>query len=440
MTDFQHVSEHRRERAIVIAHVGLSVDPEKSTQEMRELLDTAGVDVDTIASQARDKPHVRTYIGSGKVVEVEQLVSHYDPDIVVVDDELSPTQQRSLEDALGRRVLDRTAVILDIFALNAHSAEGKLQVELAQLEYNISRMRGMWTHLERLGGGVGTRGPGETQLETDRRIARNRIAGLRRKLKELTKHRSTMRRARENSIIPTIALAGYTNAGKSTLLNQLTGSDVSARNRLFETLDPTTRTFEEAGRKYLMTDTVGFIERLPHQLVDSFASTLEETIRADLILLVIDASMPVEKAITHRDAVQSVLDEIGAADIPSIIVLNKLDAADPHVIDSLQRRYADSVAISAQSGQNCDLLKQRIAQHFSDRFIQVDLLVPYKDAGIISELYSAGAPLTRTDSEEGIHAQANIPRRLLSKVEKYRVLEPVAGEGTSEGGEAEAQH
>ena len=238
-------------------------------------------------------------MGKGKLDELKQAYGEAGAEVLLVDDELVPTQQRSLENALTARVVDRTQLILDIFAQHATSAEGKLQVELAQLEYNLPRMRGMWQHLERLGGGtgalgagVGTRGPGESQLETDRRLARRKISLLRRRLREVGKHRATRRKERRRSGTPTVALAGYTNVGKSTLLNALTGADVSVENRLFETLDPTTRGFEHEGKRYLVTDTVGFIRRLPTQLVEGFASTLEETLVADLVLHVLDASEP----------------------------------------------------------------------------------------------------------------------------------------------------
>ena len=263
--------------------------------ELRELLRTAGVAIVGQMVQHRDKPHPNTYLGPGKLEELVEELGRTDANMVVCDDELSPRQERNLEQALPKDipVVDRTATILDIFAAHAHTSEGKLQVELAQLEYNLARMRGLWTHLERLGGvssgGFATRGPGESQIETDRRLARDRIAALRRRLREVSRHRETMRSERSHTAIPQIALAGYTNAGKSTLLNRLTGAHVGVKNRLFHTLDPTTLTARLGGRPYLFTDTVGFIRKLPHQLVEAFGATLEETRLADLILHVVDA-------------------------------------------------------------------------------------------------------------------------------------------------------
>src|SRR6202167_5792656 len=258
--------------------------------ELEELLRTAGVAVVGEMVQRRELPHPNTYLGPGKVIEAKEAAKQADANVIACDDELTPRQERNLEEALGLPVVDRTTVILDIFAAHAGSAEGKLQVELAQLEYNLARMRGLWTHLERLGGGIGTRGPGETQIETDRRLARNRISVLRKRLEQVKGTRAVQRAARERAALPTIALAGYTNAGKSTLVNTMTGADVGVRDRLFHTLDPSTRTLRLGGRQHLLTDTVGFIRKLPHQLVDAFGATLEETGRADLLLHVIDAS------------------------------------------------------------------------------------------------------------------------------------------------------
>src|SRR6187397_1458505 len=276
------------ERGFLVAVLAQGVDEQDELAEMRELLRTAGVEPVGELLQRRPAPDPRTYVGKGKLVELKQAVAGSDAESLVVDDDLDPGQQRRLEDELKLRVVDRTQLILDIFAQHATSAEGKLQVELAQLEYNLPRMRGMWQHLERLGGGVGTRGPGESQLETDRRLARRRVSLLKRRLDELGRQREVRRQERRRTSVPTIALAGYTNVGKSTLLNALTGAHASVDDRLFETLDPTTRAFEHDGKRYLVTDTVGFIRRLPTHLVEGFASTLEETLVADLVLHVVD--------------------------------------------------------------------------------------------------------------------------------------------------------
>jgi GTP-binding protein HflX len=431
--DFQFTRERRRERAVIAAIIDGRLDMEDALEEMRELLDTAGVDTIGQLAQRREDPHPVTYLGSGKLEELRQLVDHLDPDIIVIDDDLSPRQQRALEDRFDRRVLDRTAVILDIFALHAHTAEGKLQVELAQLEYNLSRMRGMWKHLERLGGGVGTRGPGESQLETDRRLARRRISQLKRRLSDVATHRSTMRSQRQESIVPKVALAGYTNAGKSTLLNALTGAKVSMANRLFETLDPTTRAYERNGRRYLITDTVGFIERLPHGLVDAFASTLEETLLADCIVLVADGSLPDQRLRANIDAVRDVLGEIGAGNMPQVLCLNKVDRLPVDERERLQRAWPDAALISAQSGEGLDDLTRLVAERFADRFESVELLVPYSDAGVLAELYRAGAPVTRSDEADGIHASAFLPHRMLGRVARFRVSAAGGGGGSSDG-------
>ncbi|MEA2341172.1 MAG: GTPase, partial [Solirubrobacteraceae bacterium] len=269
-----------KQRAYLIAALPEGDD----LSELRELLRTAGVAVVGQTVQHRELPHPNTYLGPGKLEEVKALAKAADANVVVCDDELTPRQERNLEKELGLAVVDRTVTILDIFAGHAHTAEGKLQVELAQLQYNLARMRGLWTHLERLGGGIGTRGPGESQIETDRRLARDRITALKRRLSAVRETRDTQRAERERASLPEVALAGYTIAGKSTLLYALTGSDVAVRDRLFQTLDPTTRQLQIDGRPYLLTDTVGFIRKLPHQLVDAFGATLEETRLADLVL------------------------------------------------------------------------------------------------------------------------------------------------------------
>jgi len=316
-------------------------------------------------------------------------------------------------------VVDRTQLILDIFAQHAVSAEGKLQVELAQLEYNLPRMRGLWQHLERLGGGLGTRGPGESQLETDRRLARRRVTLLRQRLRTLAKQRSTRRKSRRRSETPTIALAGYTNVGKSTLLNALTDAGVSVNDRLFETLDPTTRGFEEEGRRYLVTDTVGFIRRLPHQLVEGFAATLEETLVADLILHVADASVSDSELDEMLGAVDAVLAEIGATELPIELVLNKIDEADPLQRKRLSNRFPDAVQVSARTD-----LRHRIAERFGERFEPVRLLIPYDEGGKLAELYALGAPVDeRADRPDGVFVRARLPRREIRRFAPYLIVE-----------------
>jgi GTPase len=410
------------ERGVVIASLAPGADGTDELTEMRELLRTARVDTVETVVQRRRSPDPRSYLGPGKLDELRDLAKELEAEVVVSDDELTPRQQRTLEDALQMRVVDRTAVILDIFAQHAHTAEGKLQVELAQLEYSMARMRGMWKHLERLGGGVGTRGPGETQLESDRRIARRRLSLLRGRLREVASRRGVMRRERTRSATPSVALAGYTNVGKSTLLNALTGSDVSVDDRLFETLDPTTRAFREDGRSYLVTDTVGFIGKLPHTLVEAFAATLEETLAGDLVLLVADASTDEEGMNRQLDEVRAVLADIGADELPTMLVVNKIDAIDPLTRRRLQNRFPDAVLISARTGENLDELKRRVADFFSSRYIDVRLLVPHADGSELSALYSTGAPITaREDAAEGVLVTARLPRDMVGRFAAYRV-------------------
>ena len=408
------------ERGFVLAVLGQGVDPDEELAELEELARTAGVEPVGRVVQHRPDPDPRSYVGKGKLDELKQAYGNTHAEVLLVDDELAPSQQRVLENLLQARVVDRAQLILDIFAQHAISAEGKLQVELAQLEYNLPRMRGMWQHLERLGGGVGTRGPGESQLETDRRIARRSIKLLKDRIEKLSRQRDVRRKERMRTAVPTVALAGYTNVGKSTLLNALTDADVSVRNRLFETLDPTTRGFEHDGRKYLVTDTVGFIRRLPHQLVEGFAATLEETLVADLVLHVVDGSAPEERLIEQVAAVNAVLHEIGADDLPIELVLNKIDAVDPLHRRRLSNRYPEALQVSALTGEGIDELRARVAQLFEERFEPVRLLLPYREGGKLNELYALGAPIdAREDTSEGVLVVARLPRRVRARFAEY---------------------
>jgi GTP-binding protein HflX len=415
------------ERGFLVAVLAQGVEEDEELGEMRELMRTAGVEPVGELLQRRTAPDPRTYVGKGKLAELKEAVPRTNAESLIVDDDLDPGQQRRLEDELKLRVVDRTQLILDIFAQHAVSAEGKLQVELAQLEYNLPRMRGLWQHLERLGGGIGTRGPGETQLETDRRLARRRVGQLKRRLQELERRRQTQRKARRRAETPVVALAGYTNTGKSTLLNALTDAEVSVDDRLFETLDPTTRSFAQDGRRYLVTDTVGFIRRLPHQLVEGFAATLEETVDADLVLHVADASAPDERLEDMIGAVDSVLVEIGAAELPIELVLNKIDEVDPLRRRRLANRFPGSLEISALTGEGLDELRARIAERFGERLRPVRLLVPYDQGRVLAELYELGAPIEeRLDTAEGVIVAARLPQREVARFAAYLVSEPAA--------------
>ena len=388
--------------------------------ELKELLRTAGAVSVGAMIQLRDQPHPNSYLGPGKIEELKAEIARADANVVACDDELTPRQERNLEQALGVPVLDRTAIILDIFATHANSAEGKLQVELAQLQYNMARMRGLWTHLDRLGvGGVGTRGPGETQIETDRRLARNRISALKRRLVHVRSNRGVMRAERERAHLPQVALAGYTNAGKSTLLNALTGAEVGVRDRLFHTLDPTTRVLRAGGRDYLLTDTVGFIAKLPHQLVEAFGATLDETRLADLILHVVDGSAAEEDRAEMMRAVDDVLAEIDADAVPRLLVLSKIDLLADDERAALAHRHPGALLVSATSGEGIDALMHAVEEAFAATLVEVDLLIPFAEGGRLSELHQLAGDLVREDTPEGFHITARLPRPVAERFSPY---------------------
>jgi GTP-binding protein HflX len=409
--------QRARQRAFCIAALPEGED----LSELGELLRTAGVAVVGEMVQRREQPHPNTYLGPGKVQEAKAAAKAADANVIACDDELTARQERNLEEALGLPVVDRTSVILDIFASHAGSAEGKLQVELAQLEYNLARMRGLWTHLERLGGGIGTRGPGETQIETDRRLARDRISTLRKRLEHVKGTRAVQRAERERAALPTIALVGYTNAGKSTLLNAMTGSEVGVRDRLFHTLDPTTRTLKLGGRPYLMSDTVGFISKLPHQLVDAFGATLEETRRAELLAHVLDGSAPEEQRTIMQHAVEQTLEEIGAGERPRLLVLNKVDMLDADQRTELILHHPDAVLVSAATGEGLAELGERLERELLHTLRPVHLLVPYADGGSLAELHEIAGEVTRKDTAEGVRVDAMVPARLAERFARFAV-------------------
>jgi len=407
----------KTEKAVLIASLNCSpVEEDDRIAEMADLLDTAGALVVHRVVQHRDRPDPRLYLGKGRLEELSEWVKDHKPDVVACEGDLSAGQQRHLEDKLKTRVVDRTGVILDIFALHARSAEGKLQVELAQMEYSYSRQEGLWQHLERLGGGVGTRGPGESQLESDRRMIRTRMGVLRKRIAEVAKSRDTMREERLASAVTRVALAGYTNAGKSSLMNALTGAEVDVNDALFETLDATTRAFEKDGMKVLVSDTVGFIRHLPHQLVESFRSTLDEVRDAHLIVHVADASEDDEGRAARAAAVEEVLDEIGAHEVPRLLVLNKADLLDDDERDALARRYPQAVMTSAITGEGLDDLRDRLMTTARARWDRVELEVPYSRGDVISAVYAHGRDVTQDAGAEG-----TVIRALMPPVEAARV-------------------
>lgn len=413
------------ERAILVASIDGDADDEgERLAEVRELLRTAGAQVLEEVIQRRDRPDPKLYLGSGRLAELRDIVDELKPDLVATEGTLSAGQQRHLEDRLKVRVVDRTAIILDIFAQHAHSAEGKLQVELAQLEYSYARQEGLWQHLERLGGGVGTRGPGETQLESDRRLVRHRMATLRRRLDEVARARETQRERRMASATPRVALAGYTNAGKSSLMNALAGAGVRVNDALFETLDATTRRMDADGHELLLSDTVGFIRNLPHQLVKAFSSTLEEVREADLILHVSDASQSEARREAQAAAVAAVLDEIGAGAVPRLVVMNKTDLLDDDARLALRGRHPDAICVSAATGEGLDDLRAELARAARERLERLDITIPFALAGLVATVYEDGREVERTDDEEGTHIRA-----LLPPASAGRIRAAVAGAG-----------
>jgi len=389
----------------------IAVDRDGTTSlgELEDLLRTAGVAAIGEAVQRRSEPDPDRYFGRGRLEDLKAEIASSGANLVACDDELAPRQERNLERFLGVPVIDRTAIILDIFASQARSSEGKLQVELAQLEYNLARMRGLWTHLERLGAGIGTRGPGESQIETDRRLARDRITSLRRRIVGVERNREVMRRRRKSGAIPQVALAGYTNAGKSSLLAALCGCEVATGDRLFHTLDPLTRAFEDERSRFLITDTVGFIEKLPHQLVDAFRATLEETVLSDALLLVVDGSGGEDRIEHELAASEAVLREIGANDKPRVTALNKIDLLAPEAREELALMKPDAIQVSAESGEGLDRLAGALRAVLERGMEPVELLIPYAEGSRLSEVHEIASSLSRTEEAEGVRVTARLP-------------------------------
>ena len=416
----ENETKQAKNRAVLVglnAHCLSAEDnaDDTSMEELADLLETAGgVCVGTVF-QNKDAPDPRTFIGEGKAAEVKELVGAMGADMVVVDNPLSPSQQRVLSEELGVQVLDRAALILDIFAQRARTREGRLQVELAQYQYLLPRLLGMWTHLERQEGAIGTRGPGETQLETDRRHIRRKIQTLREELEQVRRVRATQRTRREKNEVPVVAIVGYTNAGKSTLLNRLTGADIPANNRLFDTLDTTTRTLEISDTcTVLLSDTVGFIRKLPHHLVEAFKATLEELSYADLLLHVIDASNPLWRE--QAAVVEQLIVELGAEQTPRIDVFNKCDRFTGDILP----HGADIVSISAKTGQGLDELLKKIGGRLDTGACRVVLRLPYDQGGVVDMLHRQ-AKVERVDYGEAIEVEAVCTPVQLGRLKDYIV-------------------
>jgi GTPase len=430
-TELQDISEaeYRQlqlERVVLVGvwTEGTIKDAENSLAELKALAETAGSEVLEGLIQRRDKPDPATYIGSGKVVELKQVVMSTGADTVVCDGELSPSQLRQLEDKLKVKVVDRTALILDIFAQHAKSKEGKAQVELAQIAYLLPRLRGWGDSLSRQvggraagGAGIGGRGPGETKIETDRRRIRDKMAKLRREIAEMKISRDTKRQERRRFNIPSVAIAGYTNAGKSSLLNKLTDAGVLVENALFATLDPTVRKTQTSdGRIYTLSDTVGFVRHLPHQLIDAFKSTLEEVSESDLIVHVVDGSHP--NPFEQIKAVRLVIDEIGGKDIPEIIAINKVDIADPNVIMEILRKEPNSYAFSVRTGFGVEGLLHAIESSLPRPSVEINVVIPYDRGDLVHAIHERGEIFSEQYIAEGTSIHARVDGGLAQRIEK----------------------
>lgn len=409
-----NIEENKQNAILACVNTG-AFDPEDSMRELEELADTAGAN--TVAQVIQNMPVINSasYLGAGKLAEIKETAKRLDAQLLIVDDELSGVQLRNIEELTGLDVIDRTMLILDIFAQRARSNEGKLQVELAQQKYLLPRLLGMGKKLSRQGGGIGTRGPGETKLESDRRHIRRRIETLSRELSLLAKRRGDRRQRRKKNDVVSIALVGYTNAGKSTLLNALTGADVYAQNQLFATLDPTARElFLPGGQKIVLVDTVGLLRRLPHQLISAFESTLEEAAQADFILHVCDLANPAVSE--QKQVAEELLSSLGCADIPALTVYNKCDLVHPSMRPC---DTADTVCISAKTGEGVSALLTRIEAFLSDRMVPLTLLLPYSAGSVLSLIRQNGQVHSLTYTDAGTHVSVSVPKSMESQLAPY---------------------
>lgn len=416
-----------REKIILVAVNTPLVDieeTESSLDELAALVDTAGADAVSRMLQRREAPDAATFVGKGKALEIRDEAMHHDADTVVFDDELSPAQQANLLELLGRTAIDRTAVILDIFAQNAHSQEGKAQVELALLRYRLPRLRSASRTFSQQGGGIGTRGPGETQLEVDRRRIERRIHKLESQLRTVQRHRRTQSKQRRQSANHAVSIVGYTNAGKSTLLNRLTSAGVLAEDRLFATLDATTRRLDlPGGERVFLTDTVGFVQKLPHQLVQAFRSTLDVVVDAELLIHVVDASAADPLAQIH--AVREVLDEIGANSVPELLVFNKTDVADPNDVRRLLDDHEGAVAASAFSGDGVDDLLHAIGDRLRALTTVIELLVPYDRGEVMAEVHRSGQVILEQAVDGGMRYRVRLDPRSAGRLRDFQVDPPI---------------
>ena len=408
-------NEEKITRALLVSVDTGDFDAEASLAELEELVKSAGAVPEFTLTQKLQRPESATFVGSGKLLEIKELCEAQELDLIVVDSELTPTQIKNIENFTDVRVIDRTTLILDIFAQRARSKEGKLQVELAQLKYLLPRLTGKGIEMSRLGGGIGTRGPGETKIETDRRHIRRRMETLKDELAEVEKHRHMLRRRREKDGVITCAIVGYTNAGKSTLMNTLTDAGVLAQDKLFATLDPTSRALKlPGGVSAMLIDTVGLVRRLPHHLVEAFRSTLEEAAQSDIIINLCDASS--DEARVHLSVTNDLLESLGAQDRPIITVLNKCDLLDGSL---MPLEFESCVKISAKTGEGIDRLLEAIENNLPVRMKRVSLLIPFPDAGIVSEIRGNGTLLSEEYTADGVEVEAIADEILYSKLARF---------------------